>query len=147
MLRPMLAAAALAASAFPASAGTYSCGADCYRQAHVPARYGSVVEPSLVRAPRTYAVVTPPKYRTVYETVPVRPAGRVWTVRRDAHGRKVGCWIEVPARYATVPRRVMVSGAEIVPYAQTAVWGYQTSPVLLEPAHKTWVPISAHGFD
>jgi hypothetical protein len=141
MLRTLLAAAALTATALPAAAGGHSCVGDCYRQAYMPARYGAVVEPALVRGPRTHAHVTPAEYRTVTERVAIRPAGRVWTVTRDAWGRKVGCWVDVPGEYTTVTRRVMVRGPEITPIAQNAVWGVASQRFLVEPAHKEWVPL------
>jgi hypothetical protein len=141
MLRTLLAAAAVAAATLPAAAGGDRCAGDCYRQAHVPARYGTVVEPMLVQGPRTYAAVTPAEYATVTERVAIRPAGRIWTVKRDAWGRKVGCWVDVPGEYRTVTRRVMVRGPEITPIAQSAVWGLASQPVLVERAHKAWVPL------
>ena len=141
MLRTLLAATAFAAAAIPASAGGYGCEGDCYRQEYVPARYGAVVEPSLLRGPRTYAAVTPAEYTTITERVAIRPAGRIWTVKRDAFGRRIGCWIDVPGEYRTVTRRVMVRAPEITPVAQSAVWGVASQRVLLEPAHKAWVPL------
>lgn len=141
MLRFTTAAIAFAALALPAKAGGYDCGGDCYRQVHVPARYETAVEPALLRGPRTYALVTPAEYRTVHERVVVEPARRIWTVRYDGRGDKIGCWVETPARYATVARRVMVRAPTAVPYAQTASWGLRSYPVLAEPAHRAWFPI------
>lgn len=141
MLRIALTGAALAATTLPALAGGYDCGGECYREAYVPARYGAVVEPTLVRAPRTFAAVTPAEYATVTERVAIRPARRAWTVTRDEFGRKVGCWIDVPGEYRTVTRRVVVRGPEIVPVAETAVWGVAGQRYVAEPAHRAWVPL------
>ena len=141
MVRTLLAAAAVMAGAVPALAGGYGCYGDCYRQAYVPARYGTLVEPTVVRAPRTYAAVTPPQYTTVTERVAIRPPGRVWTVKRDAYGRKIGCWVDVPGEYRTVTRRVMVRPAAITPIAQSTVWGLARQPVLVERPHQAWVPL------
>ena len=141
MLRPILAALAFAAATSSAQAGGYGCAGDCYRQVYVPPTYGMAVERTPVRAPRTYALVTEPEYRTVYETVAVEPARRIWTVRRAEWGRKVGCWVEVPARYATLPRRVVVRAPEVVPYAQASAWGLRSYPVEVEPARRAWYPV------
>ena len=108
----------------------------------MPPVYGAVAEKVLVRAPRTGAIVTPAEYGTVRETVVVEPARRIWTVRRDAWGHKIGCWVETPARYGTVTRRVMVRAPEVVPYAQAAIYGTRLQSVQVAPAHAEWVPIA-----
>lgn len=145
MSRAFLAAAALSLLAYPAAAGGAGCaGGDCYVQTYVAPSFGIRVERTLVRAPRTYALVTEPAYRTVHERVLVQPPGRVWTVTRDEFGREVGCWVETPARYGTVSRQVMVRAPEVVPYAQTTAWGYQSYPVLVEPGHRAWTPVGRH---
>ncbi len=141
MLRTFLAATAFAAATLPAAAGGSGCSGDCYREAYLPARYGAVIEPTVVRGPRTYAAVTPPEYATITERVAIRPAGRLWTVKRDAYGRKVGCWVDVPGEFTTVTRRVMVRGPVVTPIAQSTVWGLASQRVLVQPAHKTWVPL------
>lgn len=141
MLRSTVLAAALATFVGPAFAGGYDCGGDCYRQTYVPAQYGAVAQRTLVRAPRPYALVSPPEYRTVHERVAVRPAGRVWTTRRDAWGNKVGCWVEVPAEYAVVPRQVLVRAPSVVPVANLPSWSVRTYPVVTEPAHLAWTPV------
>jgi len=141
MLRTFLAATAFAAATLPAAAGGSGCSGDCYREAYLPARYGAVIEPTVVRGPRTYAAVTPPEYATITERVAIRPAGRLWTVKRDAYGRKVGCWVDVPGEFTTVTRRVMVRGPVVTPIAQSTVWGLASQRVLVQAAHKTWVPL------
>ena len=146
MLRSMLSAAAIAAAALPAAAGGSGCTTDCYRAAYVPPTYGLVAEKVMLRAPRTYALVTPPVYETVQETVMVHPGKRYWSVGYDGHGNKVGCWVTKPAQYASVARRVMVRGSEVVPYAQPAVYGTRTHSVMTSPGYKTWVPLGrSHG--
>ena len=144
MLRSTVLAAALAASAVPALAGGFGCEGECYRQTYVPAQYGVVAQRTLVRAPRPYALMSPGEYRTVHERVAVRPAGRVWTTRRDAWGNKVGCWVDTPAEYAVVSRQVMVRAPGIVPVANLPIWTHRTYPVVTEPAHLAWTPVAHH---
>ena len=144
MLRSTVLAAAFAVFAVPAVAGGLGCEGNCYRQTYVPAQYGLVAQRTLLRAPRQYAFMSPPEYRIVHERVVTRPAGRVWTTRRDAWGNKVGCWVETPAEYSVIPRQVMVRAPEIVPVANLPVWTHRTYPVLTEPAHLAWTPIAHH---
>lgn len=143
MLRSALAIPALALMAVPAAAG--GCGADCYRKAWVPPVYETQAEKYLVQAPRTYAHVTPAEYRVVHEQVLVHPGGKHWTVKRDHHGREIGCWVHTPARYASVARKVMVRGPEVVPVAVPAQYGVRMHTVMTQPGHKTWVPVR-HGY-
>lgn len=140
MLRPLLAATALLVS-WPALAGGYDCGGDCYRQAYVPPTYGTVTERYLVQAPRTYAIATPAQYGTVYERVMVSPGGRSWSVTRDAYGNKVGCWVVTPAQYATVPRTVMTQAPQVTPYAEPAQYGFRSHTVQTSPGFRSWVPL------
>lgn len=142
MLRTFLTAAALGASALPAFAGGLSCQGDCYRVGWAPPTYGAVAERVMVRAPRTYAIVTPAEYRRVNETVMVEPGSRRWSVTRDAYGRAIGCWITTPARYATVSRTVMVRGASIEPWAVPTQYDVATTVFETSPAHKAWVPLA-----
>ncbi len=141
MLRPLILTAALVAGAGPALAGPAGFSGECFREEQLPARYGAFVEKAMVRAPRTYAIYTPPTYETVTERVVVRPGGRSWRVSRDAGGRKVGCWVDVPAEYGTVHRRVMAEPGRLVPYAQAASYGFRSRPILVEPARRGWVPL------
>lgn len=145
LMRSLFATAALALSALPAAAGDYGCAGDCYRRAWLPPVYGAVAEQTPVRAPRTYALVTPPEYRRIEETVMIRPARRIWTVRRDAWGRRIGCWVEIPARYAVRPRTVMVREASLTPYSQGTAYGLSLHDVVVEPAHRGWVPLERGG--
>lgn len=141
MSRSILAAGAFLLSSLPAAAGGFGCVGGCYTPAYVPPTYGTVTEKVVMRAPETYAITTPARYKTVWDTVQVG-GGRYWSVTRDpVTGRKVGCWITKPARYASVPRTVMVSAPEVIPYATPAVYGYRTQTYLASPGHKVWAPI------
>lgn len=144
MRRLSLAIPVLALLSVPASAGGDGCQGACYRQAWVPPVYAMQAERYVVRAPRTYAYVTPAEHRVVHERVLVQPATRRWSVTRDHHGHEIGCWVEVPARYAEVARTVMVRGPEVVPVAVPAEYGVRMHSVMTQPAHRAWVPLG-HG--
>jgi hypothetical protein len=135
---PALAGLALSASA--ALAGGAPC-ATCYRHVVHPPVYGVEHERVMVRAPRTHTHVIPAEYATVAETVQVSPARKVWQVSVDAHGRKVGCWVTVPAQYAVRHRKVLVRPEQIIPVAIPAVYGTVFRKVLVEPARSGWEPI------
>jgi hypothetical protein len=121
------------------------CGGECYREATLPPVYGTVSERVLVSPPRTYDIVTPAEYRTVDETIVVAPARREWQVTRDAYGQRVGCWVDVPARYAVRQRTVMVRPATSVPYTHYPIYGTREHTVLVEPARRAWVPAGRGG--
>ena len=141
MSRLILAAGALSLSSSLAAAGGYGCTGDCYTPAYVPPTYGAVTEKYVARAPETYALTTPARYATVWDTVQTG-GGRSWSVTRDPYtGRLVGCWITKPATYARVPRRVMVQAPKVVPYAVPAQVGYRSQTYLASPGHKVWAPI------
>lgn len=144
MSRSLLAASALLVGALPAVAGE-GCVGQCFQKAWLPPVYSAQAERVLVQAPRTYAYVTPATYRTVYETVMVSPGSRRWTVTHDAWGREIGCWVESPARYASVPRQVMVNAPAVVPVAMPAQYGLRMSTVMTQPARSAWVPVG-HGY-
>jgi hypothetical protein len=143
LLTAGLALAGLAAS------GAAQAGGDCincYRQVANPPVYQPVTEPVLVTAPTTYAYVTPARYGTVTDEVEVVPARRVWRVTRDAWGRKIGCWVEVPGHREWRTRQVVTRPAEYVPVAVPAVYGLATANVLVAPASLGWEPV-AHRAD
>ncbi|MBY0612939.1 MAG: hypothetical protein K2P80_12225 [Beijerinckiaceae bacterium] len=126
--------AALFATSLPAAAGCQ--GSGCYQQvvhppvyatehqqylvaperriAHrTPAEYQTVHEEVLVQPERQIPHHIPAEYSTVAETVLVAPASRQWQVSVDAYGRTVGCWVDVPAQYATRHRQVVVRPASV----------------------------------
>jgi hypothetical protein len=143
MLRIVIPAlAGLVLSTGMASAGGTPC-TTCYRKVVHPPVYGVQHERVMVRAPRTLTQVIPAEYTTVAETVLVEPARKVWQVSYDAHGQKVGCWVTVPARYATQHRKVLVRAEQVVPVAIPAVYGHVSRKVLVEPARAAWEPTAA----
>lgn len=131
---------------------------------HIPAEYGTVREKVLLRPEQTVAHRVPAELRQVAETVLVAPASRQWQVSRDAWGREIGCWVKVPARYATEYRTVVVRPAsveyETLPAVYTtrertvvvrqgtiekqyvpAVYGTRTREVMVAPASAHWQPL------
>jgi hypothetical protein len=190
MLRSMtLSAAVLAASAMAAEAGG-GCKT-CYQRVSHPAQYRTVAETVMVRPAQTVAHATPAQYGTVHETVKVRPAQTVarhipaemgtvaetvmvapaskkWVIKHDAHGREIGCWVKVPAQYATQHRTVVTRPAQVVHDVIPAQYATQARTVVVRPAqvhhqvipaeygvrHRTemvapasesWQPIGGHG--
>jgi hypothetical protein len=190
MLRSaMFAAVVLGASAVTAQAGG-GCK-NCYEKVVTPPVYRTVAEQVLVRPAQTVAHATPAQYGTVHETVMVRPAQTVarhipavtqtvaetvmvsparkeWQVTVDAHGRKIGCWVKIPAQYATQHRTVVVRPAGVVHETIPAQYATQARTVMVRPAqvhhqvipaeygvrHRTemvapasahWQPLGRHG--
>lgn len=115
-------------------------GAECYRHVSTPPVYGAVSERVLVRPAETVYRTTPTIYDTVSEQVLVAPGGRVWETRRDAYGSLVGCWVDVPPRFATRHRRVLVQPAQSIPETIPAEYASVQRRVLVEPARAGWVP-------
>jgi hypothetical protein len=176
MLRSMtLSAAVLAATAVTAQAGE-GCKT-CYQRvshpaqtvAHTtPAQYGTVHETVKVRPAQTIARHIPAEMGTVAETVMVAPASKKWVIKHDAHGREIGCWVKVPAQYATQHRTVVTRPAQVVHEVIPAQYATQARTVMVRPAqvhhqvipaeygvrHRTemvapatdsWQPIGGHG--
>lgn len=114
---------------------------DCYREVVEPPVYETKVQPVLLRGPRTGAIIVPAQYTTVTERVEIEPARRIWQVSRDAHGRKVGCWVTLPGRSEWRQRRVVSRPAELVPVAMPTVYGLRQTPVLVAPARLGWEPV------
>lgn len=138
-------AAGLAALASPALASGAGC-TTCYERVVNPPVYGVESHRVMVQAPRTDYHVTPAVTRTVAEKVLVAPERKVWQVTRDAHGRTVGCWVTVPARYEVRHRTVVVQPESVVPVATPAVYGVEHRQVLLRPAHAAWRPVAGPAF-
>ena len=137
--RGVLALAILAGLSGPAFAGGFGCGAGCYRETVLPPVYGTIADPVLLAPPRSYTIVTPAKYRTVAETVQVAPARREWRVTRDASGRRIGCWVEVPPAYVVRHRTVMAEAPSVVPATTYPVHGVRYRSVQVEPPRRAWV--------
>lgn len=135
----LIAAGSLVAGA-PAQAGSFGCAGDCYREAVLPPVYGTVGHRVLLSTPRTTDIVTPAVYGSVTETVQIAPPRREWRVTVDAWGRKVGCWVEVPARYGLRERTVTLQPGSVVPYTTYPAYGIRSRTVMVEPARRAWVP-------
>jgi hypothetical protein len=122
----------------------------------------------MLRPAQTVARHIPAVMSTVAETVMVSPARKEWQVTVDARGRKIGCWVKIPAQYATQHRTVVVRPASVVHDVIPAQYGVQARTVMVRPAqvhhqvipaeygvrHRTemvspgtasWRPIGRHG--
>lgn len=104
---------------------------------HIPAEYGTVSETVTVRPAHTFSRHIPAVYGTSAETVMVAPARKVWQISIDANGQKVGCWITVPAQYATRHRQVLIREAQVVHETIPAVHAERHRRVLMRPATVT----------
>lgn len=112
-------------------------------QRHVtPAEYGSVNETVVVQPARTVARHVPAVTSTVAERVMVAPASRRWQVTRDAYGREVGCWVDVPAQYGVQHRTVVVRPSAVAYDTIPEVTATRTRSVMTRPAqvHETVIP-------
>lgn len=150
-----LAAAALAFGLANAQAGGCA-GGECYEKVVTPPVYGSVAEEVMVAPPRTVSRVipgefatvpqfvtirpehtvarhAPAEYATVSEKVLVSPGGKRWVVRRDHHGREIGCWEYEPPRYAVRHRTVVVRPASVIYERVPAVTAVREQQVMVRP--------------
>lgn len=139
-----LAGAVAGALLFVSSAQAGGCGgAECYRHVTTPPVYDTVSERVLVRPARTIYRSIPPVFETVAEQVQVSPGGRVWQTRRDAYGELVGCWVDVPPRFAVRHRRVLAQPGQTIPETIPAQYASVQRTVLVSRGRSGWVP--AHG--
>jgi hypothetical protein len=99
-----------------------------------PAQYGTVHERVLVRPAQTVARHIPAVMGSVAETVMVAPARKEWQMKRDAHGREIGCWVKIPAQYATQHRAVVIRPAQTVHDVIPAEYGTRARTVVTRPA-------------
>ncbi|KQO54469.1 MULTISPECIES: hypothetical protein [unclassified Methylobacterium] len=139
-----LAGALLGTSILATSAQAGGCGgAECYRHVTTPPVYDTVSERVLVRPARTVYRSIPPVFETVAEQVQLSPGGRVWQTRRDAYGQMIGCWVDVPPRFATRHRRILAQPGQTIPETIPAEYASVQRTVLVSRGRSGWVP--AHG--
>jgi hypothetical protein len=139
-----VAGALLGAAMFAPSAQAGACGgAECYRHVTTPPVYDTVSERVLVRPARTVYRSIPAVYETVAEQVQVSPGGRVWQTRRDAYGELIGCWVEIPPRFAVRHRRILAQPGQTIPETIPAEYASVQRSVLVSRGRSGWVP--AHG--
>lgn len=114
----------------------------------VPATYRSVTDTVVVSPATTRVEHIEPVFDTVYDQVMVRPPHAEW--RRTFVGPdgvlppgaevqptgEVVCLVEVPAEYATVPRRVLREPGRTVETPIPAVTQTVTREVIDQPAHE-----------
>ncbi len=82
----------------------------------VPATYKTVEEKIVVEPERKEYEVIPAQYEEVSEKVMVKPAMRVWRKSTNSAASLVGevmRLIEVPAEYATITKKKLVSGPQV----------------------------------
>ena len=129
----------------------------CYRRVVEPSRYSLVAEEVLVspareiaeyvpevtreveevvvvRPEQTISHVIPAEYGVEAQTVEVAPPHREWRTR-DENGDIIGCWVNVPARYAQIAHRVQVSPAHTVEQTIPAQTATRLRTVVVEPGH------------
>ncbi len=75
---------------------------------YVPAVTRPVAETVVIRPEQSVTRIIPAEYAYQDETVEVSPAHREWRIR-DENGDLIGCWVNVPAQYGRVSRRVLVA--------------------------------------
>lgn len=109
---------------------------------YVPAVARRVAETVVIEPERTVTRVIPAVYQAVNETVMVRPATREWRTRNH-YGEIVGCWVDVPAEYATRQRTVEVSPAREVEETIPAVTATRIRTEIVEPAQTVYRTIPA----
>lgn len=131
-------------------------GSACYNLVNTPPVYGTVDETYQVQPPQVQRRVVPAEYDTVTDTVMIAPARQIphhraavydtvtekvlispatrrWEVTRDAWGRTVGCWVDVPAQYGYQSRRVEVSPATVEYETVPAVYTQRQRKVMVRP--------------
>jgi len=140
IVRSLLAVPALLAGLSAAQAGGQGC-ANCYEKVVHPPQYQTRAETVLISPQRSFAHTTPAEYATVHEKVLVAPARKEWQVTIDAYGRKIGCWVMVPAQYAVQARHVMVRPAQVHHQVIPAQYATQHRVEMVAPATASWQPI------
>lgn len=109
---------------------------------YIPAVTREVEETVVVRPQREVAHVIPAEYGVQEETVMVSPARREWRVRNH-YGEMIGCWVDVPASYATRAHRVLVRPEQVVTETIPAVTATRARLEVVEPAHTVYHTIAA----
>ncbi|MEM7246139.1 MAG: hypothetical protein AAF533_12400 [Acidobacteriota bacterium] len=114
----------------------------------VPAKYQTVTEQVLVKD-ATYRLETvPARYETQTSQILIEPPRYEWQrgpcdPRKEVAGAtgECFCWVEIPARYKDVKRRVMVESASTRRVEIPAEFKTITREVEVEPAHEIVVAI------
>lgn len=108
----------------------------------VPAKYETVTERILVKDASTVSRDVAPKYRTATEKVLVSAAYGEWKRKKKSPNCFSGnpddcyimCWEEVPAKYKTVTKRVLVTPGSTSVKEVPAQYKTVTKRVLVSPA-------------
>jgi hypothetical protein len=124
-----------------ALAGGGGC-ATCYRETLRPAIYENVtVGAVVVRPAQTVVRTIAAEYRDVAEQVMVAPARKVWQVTHDGHGRRVGCWVMLPAQYSVQHRQVLVRPPQMVYEQIPALYAPRKRTVITGVEEASWEPV------
>lgn len=132
---------ALTASTVASAGGCPS----CFRHVGRPPVYGTVAEQAMVQPPFTIVRTFPMEFATRPETT-VIPGGRAWKVKRDRYGRLIGCWVNLPPRYVTRQRAVLLQMPQQYVSQSPAVYGIRERSVVIDPGYSAWVPLGHGGF-
>lgn len=125
-----------------ALAGGGGC-ATCYRETLRPAVYENVtVGAVVVRPAQTIVRTIAAEYRDVAEQVMVAPARKAWQVTLDGHGRRVGCWVMVPAQYSVQHRQVLVRPPQMVYEQIPALYAPRKRTVVVGVEEASWEPMA-----
>jgi hypothetical protein len=101
---------------------------------YVPAVTRQVEETVIVRPERSVTRMSPAQYGFVAQTIEASPAHREWRTREE-DGEVIGCWVNVPARFARIERRVLLSPAREIVETIPAVTATRLRAEIVEPAH------------
>ena len=117
----------------------------------VPAEYETVSEKVLVKEASTKVTKKDPVYKTVTERVMVAAESGKWVKKKRApecfsdnpDDCYIMCWVEVPAKYKTVTKKVLVSGGDSDVREIPAEYQTVSKRVLRKPATVKEVVIPA----
>jgi hypothetical protein len=101
---------------------------------YVPAVTRVVEQTVVVRPEQTVERLVPAQYALRADVVEISPAHREWRTR-DEQGDVIGCWVNVPARFAQVARRVLVTPAQVVSQTVPEQTATRLATEVVEPAH------------
>lgn len=115
---------------------------DCFRREVSPPVYRTVYETVQVSPATTVARHVPAQYAIAHQTVQIAPATQGWTQKIDAHGRTILCRTTTPARYGVVAQTVMVRPATVVHEVIPARYATVARTVQVAPATERWVRVA-----
>lgn len=122
---------------------------ECYSRTYIPPKYETVKEKVLKKPAAEKIELIPAKYEWVTEKVLLKPAHTVWKKGRgpvekvsDSTG-EIMCLVDVPAKYKTVKKRVMVEPPTTKDIEIPAEYKKVKVRKLVEPPRTKVIPIPA----